>query len=82
MVLENSTIIIGLAVAIIWFGVYRKSKLIGSISMIGTGLLTLWYSSALVDPKAYGVLGLIVFIFGLIMIIDWLTAPVKSKRKS
>lgn len=80
MTVENSTIIIAIATAIAYLIGYRKSKLLGSLSILGIGVLTLFYSSGTTDPKAYGILGWIIIGVSIILILDYLISPQKKKR--
>lgn len=81
MVLENATIIIGIAVAISYFIVYKKTQLFGSLSMMGTGILTFYYSkTGSTDPTAYGILGSIIFGTSLILLIAYLFSPAKKRK--
>lgn len=81
MAVENITIIIGIGIALIYFILYKKAKLLGSLAMIIYGILTLWYSSKTTDPQAYGIFGWIIVGTGLILLLDWLFSPTKKQHK-
>lgn len=80
MTVENATVIIGLGAIIVYYILYKTSKLTGSLAMMGLGVLTFYYSrTGLADETAYGVFAIIIFMTGILLLVNYLVQPIGRK---
>lgn len=81
MAVENTTILIALMVAIIIGIVWRASKIISILVLMGVGVYTLSVSAGTTDPTAYGLLGWIILAGAFALLVDWLFGKINTKKK-